>query len=226
VPEGDCLCLNPKPSRLSSAADRSLASLRPSQFSALTGDLNAGTQGWADEATPAQPSHTHPAACPDHRDVADMPHRTTRANLSNPPNLEPMWIRSTLTALTQRLSAVTDASATCQESTRYFRSGRTVAQHGTGRVRAGNTIPRSAEAQPAGALGFWPSSHSNDRASATVTRTQLRKKWPDELHTQPACRNGVSIAPQSMLQIPQLALARSLPAINSKRVQWRTPYSR
>jgi hypothetical protein len=67
-----------------------------------------------------------------------MPYRTTRANLSNPPNLEPTWIRSSLTALAQRLFAATDTSTRGQESTRYFRSSRIVAHHGIGRVRAGN----------------------------------------------------------------------------------------
>jgi hypothetical protein len=50
-----------------------------------------------------------------------MPNRTTRTNLSNPPNLELAWIRSSLAAVTQRLFATTDTSASSQESTQYFR---------------------------------------------------------------------------------------------------------
>jgi hypothetical protein len=100
----------------------------------------------------------HPAACPDHRDVADMPSRTTRANLNNAPKLELTRIRSSLTALAQRLFAATDTSARGQESTRYFRSGQTVARHGIDQVRAGTPGMCSVETQPAGALGFWPSS--------------------------------------------------------------------
>jgi hypothetical protein len=154
-----------------------------------------------------------------------MPNRATRPIPSNPPNLELTWIRSSLTALTQRLFAATDNSARSQESNRYFCSCRTIAHHGTDWVRAGNTGRCSVETQPAGALGFWPPSSSNDHASATVTQTRLCEEWPGELRTLPARRNRASIAAQTMLRIPQLALARSLPVINSERARWRKPRS-
>ena len=155
-----------------------------------------------------------------------MPNRTTRANLSNPPNLELTWIRSSRTALMQRLFAATDTRARSRESTPYFRSGRTVAQHRTDRVKAGNTGRYNVETQPADAPGFRPSSRSNARASATVTQTELHKEWPDELHILPACHTRASIATECMLRISQHALSWTLPAINSKRARWRTPRSR
>jgi len=146
-----------------------------------------------------------------------MPNRTTRASLRKPPNRELTWIRPSLTALAQWLLAVTDTSARSQEGTRYFRSRRTAVQHRTDRARTGNIIPCNVETQRAGTLGFWPSSHSKKRVSAAVMQTQLRREWRDELRTLPACHNRVSIAVQSLLLIPRLALTRSLSARNSKR---------
>jgi hypothetical protein len=97
VPEGT-VSENPK-AVTPTTSSRSLTGIAPAEpVLSPHGQSNAGAPGWADATTPAQPSHTHPAACPDHRDVADMPNRTTRANLSNPPDLEPTWIRSSPTA--------------------------------------------------------------------------------------------------------------------------------
>jgi hypothetical protein len=75
------------------------------------GECNARARSWADAATPAQPFHTHPAACLDHRDVADMPHRTTDTNQSKLWALPLTWIWSILTALTQRLFTASDTAA-------------------------------------------------------------------------------------------------------------------
>jgi hypothetical protein len=73
--------------------------------------ISTPTKSRAGAPTPAQQLHTHPGACLDRRDVADMRHRTTHTNISKIYKLLAAWIRTSHAAQTQRIFADPDAAA-------------------------------------------------------------------------------------------------------------------
>lgn len=111
--EGGCPWVPPTAVRTPYADELLLGGFPPGRADpeASQGYLNARASNWADAPTPAQHSHTTAAACPDHRDVADMSHHTTHANFIKLLDLPPAWRNSALTTLTQRLFAATDTTA-------------------------------------------------------------------------------------------------------------------
>ena len=77
---------------------------------AITGELAATTQSWADVGASAQRYHTYPPACPDHRDVVDMPHRTTRSDHCKIFSFL-LKLKTRLSTIAQQVFAVPDADA-------------------------------------------------------------------------------------------------------------------
>jgi hypothetical protein len=87
-----------------------LASRTEAQLPTVTSKFAATTQSWADVATSAQRYHTDPRASHDHRDVVDMPHRSTHTDHRKIYNFL-LKLKGPLAAITQRLFAVSDANA-------------------------------------------------------------------------------------------------------------------
>lgn len=80
------------------------------QHRAITSELDASTQSWADVAASAQRHHTYPPACHDHRDVVDMPHRSTHTNHRKSGSLT-LKLQCRLSAIAKKIFAITDADA-------------------------------------------------------------------------------------------------------------------
>lgn len=97
-------------SRQSAAPGCSLAPCMAAQLRSITDEFAATTQSWTDASTSAQRYHTYPRACPDHRDVVDMPHRTTRSDHCKISSFL-LKLKTRLAAIAQQVFAVPDADA-------------------------------------------------------------------------------------------------------------------
>ena len=141
---------------------RRLALRIEAQLRTNTGELDAPTQSWADVGASAQRYHTNPPACHDHRDVVDMPHRTTCTNCHKIGGFLRKLKSHLLARVTLRVFAAPDADA------RRHGWQITVTNDGRGRITGTRASTASVFARHAKAAAATPGTLSAPHATGQV----------------------------------------------------------